>query len=137
LHCYFRWRNEKIANGRASSNWVFARQVRRKKCKSDAFFELKSSRNVVVQGDDEAGDQFDDSTDDPMYLFQHQKEKQDKNNSIDYEEPENDIDLFRTQFMDAESDREDENNYDDLTERSVNMNYFKRSGESQNLLFVT
>ena len=72
-----------------------------------------------------------------MYLFQHQKEKQDKNNNIDYEEPENDIDLFRTQFMDAESDREDENNYDDLTERSVNMNYFKRSGESQNLLFVT
>jgi len=129
LHCYFRWRNERIANGRASSSWVFARQVRRKKCKSDSFFELKSSRNVVVQGDDEDGDQFDDSTDDPMYLFQYRKEKQDKNNGRDYdEEPENDIDLFRTQFMDAESDREDENNDDDLTERSINKNYFKRSG---------
>jgi hypothetical protein len=130
LHCYFLWRHERIADGRANSSWVFGKQARRQKDESDTFFKLKSSRNLVDQGDNGGDDRFDDSTDDPFNVFQQRKEKQDKNDAINLDEaPGNDdIDLFRTQFMDAESDSEDEN--EGSTKRTAKNDYLKRSGES-------
>jgi hypothetical protein len=115
LHCYFLWRNRQILDETSvgvSSNWKFAKQARRETHKSDSFFELKSSRNKVDQDDDE-DDQFDDSVDDPFHIFQQRNETQDdisvRKKDFQGEMQENNIDLFPTaQFMDAESDSEDE-----------------------------
>lgn len=130
LHCYFLWRHERIAEGKANSSWLFGKQARRQKGESDTLFKLKSSRNLADQGDDGGDDRFDDSTDDPMYVFQQGKEEQDKNDAINLDEaPGNDdTDLFHIQSMDAESDSEDEN--EGSTERNARNNYLKRNGES-------
>jgi hypothetical protein len=118
LHCYFLWRHERIADGKTNSSWLFGKQARRQKGESDTFFKLKSSRNLVDQGDDGGDDRFDDSTDDPMYDFQRRT----RHDAINLDEaPGNDD-------TDAENDSEDEN--EGSTKRTAKNNYLKRSGES-------
>ena len=122
LHCYFQWRNKQIAKGASNGNWVFARQAQLQKCESDAFFFDIKSRNIDSSG--EGDERFDDSIDDPMYLFQHRKETQKGSRGINGAETlDNDLDLCRPQFMDAESDSENERQK--TNEKIPNYDYLK------------
>lgn len=134
LHCYFLWRNRQIlveTSAGLSSNWKFAKQARRETHKSDSVFELKSSRNKVDRDDDE-DDQFDDSVDDPFHIFQQRNETQDdilvRKKDFQGEMKENNIDLFPTaQFMDAESDSENET--DNSARENTKKDFQYRLGE--------
>jgi hypothetical protein len=134
LHSYFLWRNRQIlveTSAGLSSNWKFAKQARRETHKSDSFFELKSSRNKVDQ-DDYEDDQFDDSVNDPFRIFQQRNETQDDisvmKKNFQGEMKETNSDLFPTaQFMNAESDSEDET--DNPARENTKIDFRYRLGE--------
>ena len=128
LQCYFVWRNQQILGGVskvASTDWQFAKEARRRTSRSDTIFQLNGSK-----GDqrDNRNDQFDDSIDDPFHIFQQRQERQDEM-AIDrtVQSSEKDVEESETQFMDAETDSEDE--MDDPTGRSSANDSFRRLGK--------
>ncbi len=105
LYCYFVWRNQQILgsnSGAAKSDWRFAKEARRQKTRSDTIFQLKGSNNE--------DDQFDDSIDDPFHIFQNQNKIQDEMalERVNLLNDDDDNEFDSSQFMDAESDSEDE-----------------------------
>jgi hypothetical protein len=127
LHCYFLWRNQQMLDKTScvSGDWQFAKQARSDTHKSDRFFELKISPNKSDQSDDE-DDRFDDSIDDPFQIFQRQNETYNQITDYQDEMQANSMDLVKTtQFMDAESDSEEEIHSTDNTPKK----FFQRPGE--------
>lgn len=118
LHCYFLWRNKRILDGNSvgfGDDWKFAKQARRDARISDQFFELKCSKSNEVHESGREDYQFDDSADDPFHVFQKGNETQDEVAAsfmgLQNEIHANNLDLVhKAQFMDAESDSEEEIN---------------------------
>ncbi len=136
LECYFVWRNQQILDGVSSgvrTGWQFAREVRRQTSRADTIFQL--SGNKGDQRDDK-DEQFDDSIDDPFHIFQQRKESQEEMAVYTMDEPsEKHGDEFQTmQFMDAESDSEDE--VEDSARRSSAKASFRRLGEFTGFNFI-
>lgn len=124
LHCYFVWRNQQMLgsnSGGAKSDWQFAKQARRQTTRSDTIFQLRG----INDGDDK----FDDSVDDPFHIFQNENKIKDEmvSERVDLSSEE-DVDEFdSTQFMDAESDSEDE--VEDPVGGSSTKDSFRRLGK--------
>ena len=140
LHCYFVWRKQQI-HGRTSvgagNSWRFAKEARHDFSRSDLIFELKTSENkVYLRGGTD--DQFDDSADDPFWIFQQQIKTHDKSNVGKKDIREGlpgSTGLFQTnQFMDAETVSEDET--DITVEKYTKRNFMHRRGEFELSLLI-
>uniref|UniRef100_A0A448ZDB2 Dicer-like protein 1 n=1 Tax=Pseudo-nitzschia multistriata TaxID=183589 RepID=A0A448ZDB2_9STRA len=138
LQCYFVWRNEQIhdwSTQRGAKTWVFAKEARRNRCKSDDYFEMNSCRkraDQVVKDDDCDDNQFDDSSDDPFHQFQKRKEARKKTKIVDMdckgELEDSATDHFNAtnQFMDADSCSSDA--WKDSPKQSLKNDFFETHG---------